>query len=133
MSRVRKSDRPVIRRATVREAERAREFIAQTFTDRISWVAARVLLERAAVGLEGSLGGEEHVKLIHDVQTFLERHPAPKRESIPTVTAEQVSEVLSGPPAPEGVPSRSRTWEGSGYVERVRIEDHPDDPEVTGG
>jgi hypothetical protein len=52
-----------------------RKLLAQAFTDRIAWQAARVLLERAAVRIDTSAeGGQE---LLESVQTFLERHPAP--------------------------------------------------------
>jgi len=54
--------------------EDARRLIDEAFTDHISWVAARVLLERVTADVAWSqLTPELRASII----TFLERHPTP--------------------------------------------------------
>ena len=52
----------------------AKRFIDEAFIDRISWVAARVLLERVAGDVAWS---QLHPELRASIATFLERHPKP--------------------------------------------------------
>jgi hypothetical protein len=54
--------------------EDAKRFIDESFRDRISWTAARVLLERVAVDPEYS---NLDAELRGSIERFLERHPAP--------------------------------------------------------
>ena len=52
----------------------ARRFIDQSFTDRISWIAARLLLERVTADVAWS---QLQPELRASILTFLERHPKP--------------------------------------------------------
>jgi hypothetical protein len=52
----------------------AKRFIDDAFTDRISWTAARVLLERVSNDVAWS---ELQPELRASIATFLERHPKP--------------------------------------------------------
>lgn len=52
----------------------AKRLIDQAFEDRISWVAARVLLERVLAD-PASPGLDEHLRA--SIAIFLERHPEP--------------------------------------------------------
>lgn len=68
-----------IRRATATEAVRAREFIGQTFTDRIAWVAARILLVRCVGEIKRVASPDaETAALVEAVERFLLAHPDPK-------------------------------------------------------
>lgn len=55
-------------------ADDAKRFIDQAFTDRISWTAARVILERVT---SDAAYGQLDADLQRAIATFLERHPAP--------------------------------------------------------
>lgn len=72
-----------IRRATISEAQGARKLIEATFTDRISWVAARTLLQRVVTEIDNSAGDPKQRSVSLDldiaIRRFLERHPAPER------------------------------------------------------
>lgn len=52
----------------------AKRFIDQSFTDRISWTAARVLLGRVTADVAWS---QLQPELRQSITTFLERHPRP--------------------------------------------------------
>lgn len=57
-------------------------FLREAYTNRVAWLAARVLLERAEqviaqVELEHVELAEERAAVLASIQTFLERHPAP--------------------------------------------------------
>jgi hypothetical protein len=55
-----------------------KRFIDEAFRDRISWTAARVLLERARPLLgPGSYDAGEIDEVAAAIDRFLERHPAP--------------------------------------------------------
>jgi hypothetical protein len=69
-----------VRRASMVEAANARAFIEAAFSDRVSWVAARVLLERVRTEMANGASDPAHPMISIDlgiaIDTFLERHPA---------------------------------------------------------
>jgi len=54
--------------------EDAKRFIDEAFQDRISWTAARVILERVTNDVAW---GQLNPELRQSIAVFLERHPAP--------------------------------------------------------
>lgn len=83
---------------------RTEEYVADNFNNRISWVAARILLTRCLPVVE-QLSEQADVDtddLQRSIRTFLERHPVANLAIPPTGAGEAPSPDPGHPAAPRG-------------------------------